>query len=168
MAAVRGLGQLPDDALVLLIGPSGAGKSAWAASHCEPGTVLSSDALRELVAGDAADQSASADAFKVLHVVARARARRGLFTVVDATNLTVSARRSLLRLAARAGRPAVAVVFEVSLERCLAQNAKRPDRRVPDEVIRKHHREMAAALERLSGEGYAAIEVLQDADIETD
>ena len=32
--------------------------------------VLSSDAFRELVAGDAADQSATADAFKVLHAVA--------------------------------------------------------------------------------------------------
>ena len=160
--------QLPDDALVLLIGPSGAGKSAWAASHCEPGTVLSSDALRELVAGDAADQSASADAFKVLHVVARARARRGLFTVVDATNLTVSARRSLLRLAARAGRPAVAVVFEVSLERCLAQNGARPDRQVPDDVVRKHHARLRDAVDRIPEEGFAAIRTLRDADLPAD
>lgn len=159
---------LPADALALLIGPSGSGKSTWAARQFQPDAVLSSDAFRALVAGNAADQAATADAFKVLHVVARARTRRGLLTVIDATNLTQAARRSLLRLGSRASRPVVAIAFDISIERCLAQNARRPDRHVPDEVIRKHHREMAAALERLPGEGYAAIEVLQDADIETD
>jgi protein phosphatase len=159
---------LPDGALVLLVGPSGSGKSTWAAQRFEPGEVLSSDAFRAMVAGDAADQAATAEAFKVLHTVARARTRRGLLTVIDATNLTQAARRSLLRLGSRASRPVVAVVFDISMERCLAQNGERLDRRVPDEVIRSHHRQMAAALGRLPAEGYAAIEVLQDADIETD
>ena len=100
-----------------------------------------------------------------LHSVAKARLRRGLRTVVDATNLTERARRSLLRLAESAGRPAVAVAFDVSLERCLTQNAARPDRRVPEEVVRRHHREMTAALRRLPQEGYAAVHVLTDAEI---
>jgi len=156
---------LPADALVLLVGPSGSGKSTWAARQLQPEQVLSSDACRHVVAGDAADQSATADAFKVLHVIARARLRRGLLTVVDATNLTQRARRSLLRLASSAGRPAVAVVFDLSLERCLAQNAARPDRRVPDGVVRRHHREMRSALAQLPSEGYAEIHVLRDADI---
>ena len=44
----------------------------------------------------------------------------------------------------RAGRPVVAVVFDVPLERCLAQNAARPERQVPDAVVRRHHRELSA------------------------
>jgi protein phosphatase len=156
------------DAVVLLVGPSGSGKSTWAALHFEPEQVLSSDHYRALVAGDAADQVATADAFKVLHVIARARSRRGLLSVIDATNLTKSARRSLLRLAARSRRPAVAVVFDVSLERCLRQNASRPGRRVPESVVRRHHDQMRAALESLSDEGFARIYLLHDADMGSD
>ena len=158
--------QLPGDALILLVGPSSSGKSTWAMTRFAPAEILSSDAFRELVAGDAADQAATADAFKVLHQVAKARLRRGLRSVVDATNLTERARRSLLRLAAAAGRPAVAIVFDVPLKRCLAQNAARPDRRVPEEVVRRHHREMAAALGRLPAEGYAAIHIVRDEAME--
>jgi predicted kinase len=152
---------LPDDALVVLVGPAGSGKSTWAAARFEPHAILSSDGFRALVAGDAADQSATADAFTVLHAVARARLRRGLLTVVDATNLTESARRALLRLGSAAARPVVAVAFDVSLERCLAQNAARMARRVPADVVRRHHAQMQQALARLSGEGFARVHVLE-------
>jgi len=151
---------LPADALVALVGPSGSGKSTWAAARFGSDAILSSDAFRMQVAGDAADQAATADAFKVLHSVARARLRRGLLTVIDATNLTEGARRSLLRLAGKAGRPVVAVVFDVSLERCLAQNAMRPGRKVPEAVVRRHERELRRTLERLPDEGYAAIHIV--------
>lgn len=114
--------RLPSAALVLLVGPAGCGKSTWAARRFAVGTILSSDAFRELVGGDAADQRATADAFRALHGVARARLRRALTTVVDATNLTEGARRSLRRLAQDDDRPVVAIAFDVSLERCLAQN----------------------------------------------
>ena len=153
---------LPADAMVLLVGPAGSGKSTWAAAHFSQEAVLSSDAFRVQVAGDAADQSATADAFKILHAVARARLRRGLLTVVDATNLTEGARRSLLRLAGKAGRPVIAVAFDVPLERCLAQNATRPERRVPDDVVRRHHRQLERALDQWPGEGYRAIHVISD------
>ena len=156
---------LPVDALVLLVGPSGSGKSTWAATRFRSDVILSSDAFRQLVAGDAADQAATPDAFTVLHTVARARLRRGLPTVVDATNLTERARHGLLRLAGKEGRPVVAIVFDLSLERCLTQNAARPGRRVPTEVVRRHRRELTAALARLPEEGYAALHVLHDEDL---
>lgn len=155
------------DALVLLVGPAGSGKSTWAAQRFASDEVLSSDAYRALVAGDAADQAATGDAFRVLHAVAAARLRRGLRCVVDATNLTAGARRSLLRLAARAGRPRVAVVFDVSLERCLAQNDGRAGRRVPEDVVRRQHRASRLALTRLPGEGFDDILVLGDPDLPT-
>jgi protein phosphatase len=158
---------LPTDALVLLVGPSGSGKSTWASAHFVREAILSSDAFRAMVAGDATDQSATADAFKVLHAVARARLRRGLLTVVDATNLTDGARRSLLRLARPWSRPVVAVVFDLSLERCLAQNHARPDRRVPDEVVRRHHAQLRGLDAKLPAEGYASIHVLADGDMAT-
>jgi protein phosphatase len=157
---------LPDDALVLLVGPSGAGKSTWATSRFKTAQVLSSDTFRYWVAGDATDQSANADAFKVLHTVARARLRRGLLTVVDATNLTRRARRSLLTLADRERRPTVAIAFDVTLERCLAQNAARTERHVPEDVVARHVREMAIALEQLPAEGYADVHIVRDAEMD--
>ena len=42
--------RLPPDALVLLVGISGSGKSTFAARHFRPSQVLSSDALRAMVA----------------------------------------------------------------------------------------------------------------------
>ncbi|HET8968257.1 MAG TPA: AAA family ATPase, partial [Gaiellaceae bacterium] len=118
-----------------------------------------SDAFRELVAGDASDQAATADAFRVLHAVARARLRRGLRCVIDATNLTRSGRRSLLAIASRAGRPAFAVVFDVPLAIGLVRNDGR-QRRVPEDVVRRHHAELALERAQLPGEGYAAILVV--------
>jgi protein phosphatase len=151
---------IPTDALVLLVGPAGSGKSTWASARFVPGEILASDAFRELVAGDAADQGATAEAFRVLHAVARARLRRGLRCVIDATNLTRSGRRGLLAIASRAGRPAIAVVFDVPLAVGLVRNDGRLERRVPEDVVRRHHEELVIAQAQLPTEGYAAILVV--------
>lgn len=155
----------PEDALVLLIGPAGVGKSTWAREHVPADAIISSDAIRVLVSGTAEDQSANADTFRVLHAIVRARLKRGLLTVVDATNVTDGARRSLRNLAERAGRPVVAVVFDLSLEENLARNAGRTERRVPDDVVRKHHAQLTAAVPRLAEEGYSAIETISGEEI---
>jgi protein phosphatase len=167
-ALPRAAGQalaVPPDALVLLIGASGSGKSTWAAAHFDAGDVLSSDGFRMMVAGDASDQSATADAFRALHLVARARLRRGLLTVVDATSVTAAARGTLRGMATAFGRPVAAVVFDVTLERCLRQNAARPGRRVPDDVVRRQHAQLQAAMPALPREGYAEIRVVGDAEM---
>jgi predicted kinase len=83
---------VPELSLVALVGISGSGKSTFAAKHFAPTQVLSSDYFRGLVADDENDQSASADAFDVLHYVAGKRLAAGRLTVVDATNLQPHAR----------------------------------------------------------------------------
>lgn len=147
---------IPGDALVLLVGPAGSGKSTWAAEHFSVTQVVSSDACRAMVCDDPTDQAATPDAFRVLHAITSARVRRGLLTVVDATNLLPSARRPLLRLAARWERPCVAVVFRVPLDELLRRNAGRPHP-VPDDVVRRHAALLPAALASLPEEGYLAI-----------
>lgn len=149
--------QTPPGVLVLLVGPAGAGKSTYAARRYRPTEILSSDVFRALVADDPADQDANADAFRLLHAAARARLRRGLTTVVDATNLTDGARRPLLALAGQFGRPVVAIVFDGPVERALAQNAGRPERVVPDAVVRLHHAQLPAAVTALRRSGVSTM-----------
>ena len=149
--------EIAPDALVLLIGPAGSGKSTWGAARFASSELLSSDAFRFMVAGDATDQEATPDAFRVLHAVARARLRRGLRCVIDATNISRGGRRGSLALAARFGRPAVAIVFDVPLAVTLARNEARLERRVPADVVRRHHGEMPLVRAQLAGEGYARI-----------
>ena len=86
---------VPELSLVLLVGPSGSGKSSFARKHFLPTEVVSSDLCRALVSDDENDQSATADAFDVLHTLVRKRLARGKLVVVDATNVQPESRRSL-------------------------------------------------------------------------
>ncbi len=153
---------VPGDALVLLIGVAGSGKSTLAARHFEPAEILSSDAYREAVSGDPTDQSATDEAFARLHAELDRRLAAGRLTVVDATNVQAWARRSLLAVAARHGRPVVAIVLALPLEVSLARNAGREHRRVPAGAVRRQDRNLRASLRQLDGEGYATVAVLSD------
>ena len=145
---------LAADAMLVLIGPSGAGKSTFAARHFAPTEVLSSDALRGMVADDPNDQSATDAAFELLHTALRLRLARGRLTVVDATNVEPWARERLVAEARRQRRPAVAIVFDLPLAVCLERNAGRADRRIPPAAIRRQHARMRASVEGLAGEGF--------------
>src|SRR5436190_1050164 len=110
---------LPPDAMVVIVGIAGSGKSTFAGARFALTEILSSDAFRAMVADDEADQSASVDAFAMLHAALRFRLRRGRLSVVDATNVEEWSRRELLDIAARERRPAVAIVLDLSMEVCL-------------------------------------------------
>ena len=155
--------------LVVLIGAAGAGKSTFAAATFEPAEVLSSDALREAVAGDPTDQRATRVAFSILHREVRRRLAAGRLVVVDATNVERHARLSLVRVARAAGRPAAAIVLAPDAATVHARNALRPGRVVPPDVVDRH----LAALAQLGGdpaaivatlrlEGFAAVHVVDD------
>lgn len=151
--------ELPDPALVLLVGPAGSGKSTFAARHFAPDEIVSSDELRGLIGRDEADQSVSRAAFAVLHRIVERRLAAGRLTVVDATNVTRAARRALLRRAAAAGIPAVAIVFDLPRSVVFEQNARRPGRVVEPRVVERQWRTLAAALARnaLDEEGFVAV-----------
>jgi predicted kinase len=90
---------IPELSLVVLIGPSGCGKSSFGRQHFLPTEVVSSDACRGLVSDNENDQSATNDAFDLLHAIVRKRLGRGKLTVIDATNVQPEARKSLVELA---------------------------------------------------------------------
>jgi predicted kinase len=156
---------VPTRGLVVLIGASGAGKTTFARRHFATTEILSSDAFRAMVGDDERDQSATAPAFDLLYRVLAHRLRRGRLSVVDATNTSAAERRSLLRHAAIARRPAVGIVLDPGDEVCLRRNAARDGRIVDPEVVRRQMAAVRRALAdptRLLGEGFAAVHVLDD------
>lgn len=154
----------PPDALVLLIGVAGSGKSTFAARHFRPTQILSSDALRATIADDPASQSATDDAFDLLHRILAMRLRRGRLTVVDATNVEEWARRELIAIAGRHRRPAVAIVLDLPFDAILERNAQRPDGPRPRAALTRQARWLRDSLPSLSDEGFDAVHLLGSED----
>lgn len=154
--------EVPADAMVVLVGVAGSGKSTLAARHFAPAEILSSDAFRAIVSGDEADQSASEEAFALLHRALDERLAGGLLSVVDATNVEGWARRQLLAIAGRHGRPAVAVVLDLPLPLCIERASLSRARRVPPAAIRRQHKHLRRSLPQLASEGYASIVTVSD------
>nr|WP_168512036.1 polynucleotide kinase-phosphatase [Streptomyces sp. S1D4-11]QIY98820.1 polynucleotide kinase-phosphatase [Streptomyces sp. S1D4-11] len=157
-----------DLSLVVLIGASGSGKSTFAHRHFKPTEVISSDFCRGLVADDENDQSASGDAFDVLHYIAGKRLAY-VRTVVDATNVQQESRRQLIELAKKHDVLPIAIVLDVPEEVCAERNASRTDRAdMPRRVIQRHIRELRRSLRHLEREGFRKVHVLRGvAEIES-
>ncbi|MGW3913413.1 polynucleotide kinase-phosphatase [Streptomyces sp. NPDC005070] len=151
-----------DLSLVVLIGASGSGKSTFARRHFKPTEVISSDFCRGLVADDENDQSASGDAFDVLHYIAGKRLAAGRRTVVDATSVQQESRRQLIELARKYDVLPIAIVLDVPEEVCAERNAARTDRaEMPRRVIQRHIRELRRSLRSLEREGFRKVHVLR-------
>lgn len=151
-----------DLSLVVLIGASGSGKSTFARKHFAPTEIVSSDFCRGLVADDENDQSASRDAFDVLHYIVGKRLAAGRLTVVDATSVQSESRKQLVQLARSHDVLPIAIVLDLPEEVCAARNAARPDRAgMPRHVIQRHRRELRRSLRGLEREGFRKVHVLR-------
>lgn len=163
-AAERQQVTVPAVGLVVLVGVSGSGKSTFARAHFKATEVVSSDFCRGLVADDENDQSATPDAFDVLHYIVGTRLRRGLLTVVDATNVQQPARASLIKLAKSHDVLVDAIVIDVPESVAIERNKQRPDRDFGNHVVSRQHRDLKRSLRRLTKEGFRRVHVLTGAD----
>ena len=154
---------IPELSLVVLVGVTGSGKSTFARAHFKPTEVISSDFCRGLVADDENDQSATPDAFDVLHYIAGKRLAAGRLTVVDATNVQPDARAPLVALAREHDVLPVAIVLDLPAEVCEARNAARPDRDFGAHVIRRQHAALRKSVRNLQREGFRTVHVLRSA-----
>jgi polynucleotide kinase-phosphatase len=152
---------VPSMGLVVLVGVSGSGKSTFARTHFKPTEVVSSDFCRGLVSDDQNDQSATHDAFDVLHYIAGTRLRRGLLTVVDATNVQQEARASLMKLARNHDVLVDAIVLDVPEALAVERNKHRSDRDFGSHVVARQHRDLKRSLGHLKREGFRRVHVLR-------
>ena len=152
---------LPELSLVALVGPSSCGKSTFAARHFRPTEVLSSDECRGLVSDDVLDQSATVDAFEVLHLIAAKRLARGRLTVIDATNVQPRARQPIVELARRFHVPPIAIVFALPEAVCQERNRLRTDRSLTPPVIHHQVDDLRRSIRKLQEEGFRHVFVLR-------
>jgi polynucleotide kinase-phosphatase len=154
-----------DLSLVVLVGATGSGKSTFAHRHFKPTEVISSDFCRGLVADDENDQSASGDAFDVLHYIVGKRLAAGRLTVVDATSVQAESRRQLVQLARQHDVLPIAIVLDMPEDVCAQRNAGRPDRAgMPRHVIARHRRELRRSLRGLEREGFRKVHILRSVE----
>ena len=152
--------KIPEFCLVVLVGVTGSGKSTFASRHFLPTEVLSSDFCRGLVSDDENDQSATNDAFDVLNFITGKRLDGGRLTVVDATNVQVEARRSLITLAKEHYALAVAIVLDVPEAVCVARNEQRADRQFGPHVLINQRMQLRRSMRSLRREGFHRVFVL--------
>jgi predicted kinase len=139
--------------IVLLVGLPGSGKSTYAAALNVP--VLSSDAIRLLLADDERDQTIHTRVFATLRylLIQRLEIHRPI-TYIDATHLTRAERSPYLQIAREHKAEIDAVFFRVPLDVCLERNRNRA-RQVPEDILAA----MAGKLEPPSyDEGFNNIE----------
>jgi protein phosphatase len=157
---------IPNLAMVVLVGASGCGKSTFARRHFKPTEVLSSDFFRGMVSDDESDQTATDDAFTVLHFVARTRLRAGRLTVIDATNTQSAARKPLVAIARETHVIPVAIVLDVPERTCQGRNRTRTDRQVPPHAIANQVQQLRRSLRELRREGFRHVHVLREDEVD--
>src|SRR5437762_7173788 len=159
---------IPELSLVVMIGVSGSGKSTFARKHFKPTEILSSDFGRALVSDDENSQSATKDAFEVLHFIARKRLAAGKLTVIDATNVQPESRKPLVEIAREFHCLPVAIVLDVPERVAHDRNKSRSERDFGPHVIRQQAQQLHRSLRGLEREGFRHVHVLKSpADIDT-
>ena len=151
--------KIPELSFIALIGVSGSGKSTFAQRHFLTSEVISSDACRRLVSNDENNQKATNDAFDVLHYIAAKRLKRGLLTVIDATNVQPDARKPLLWLAREYHGISVAIVLNLPEELCQERNISRTDRHLARSIIHNQATQLERSIMRLKQEGFRHIHI---------
>ncbi len=122
--------------LIVMCGIPGAGKSTYVEKLREEGfEVICPDDIRAELTGDPSDQSQNAKVFEIAYSRLENATEKGFDVVFDATNVSVKARKEVLKHC-NTGYTRIAVAVCTSLDEALRRNCKR-ERKVPEEVIRR-------------------------------
>ena len=152
---------VPEFSMVLMVGPTSSGKSTFARKHFLNTEIVASDDCRATVSDDPNNQSASTDAFDLLHFITRTRLRNRRLTVVDATNLQSKHRNTLRDIARENDCPTVAIIMATDLKTCIARSKARQDRHAEERLVRNQHKLMRQSTRQLPKERFRRVHVLE-------
>lgn len=155
---------IPSRTLLVLCGPAGCGKSTFARQRFLPTEIVSSDVCRAMIVDDETNQSVNRGTFNLFHYIIDKRLSFGRFTTGDSTALLPFARQQQQDLARRYNYNACLLIFNVSLETCLARDRLRA-RSVGERVVQFHIGLLQQALIDAPGEGWDMLFVLSEDEV---
>jgi protein phosphatase len=162
---------LPQRTLIVLCGPAGAGKSTFArkfvelhrAQGCKPTSIVSSDYCRAMICDDETNQQVNRDTFDLFYYIVRKRLFLGRLTIADSTALQANARQTLIEMARRYQYHSCLLVFNMSLQTCLAHDQHQTrGRTVGEKVISYHLQILQQALQEIPQEGWDQVHILDE------
>lgn len=156
--------KLPELSLVLLAGATSSGKSTFARQHFLPTEVISSDICRAWVSDNENNLDATSDAFDVLRYLVAKRLKRGKLTVVDATNVRVEDRQSLIQLARDYHCLPVVIALHLPEKILKERHQKREDRNFGLHVIHAQYQALKQSVRHFKKEGFRQIYILKTID----
>ena len=131
--------------LIVMVGIAGSGKSTLAERFVKlfsNYTIVSSDAIRQELYGDASIQKDPVKVFEIAHSQLDRRISLGQNVIFDATNLNAKFRKEVLDIANKYPNVRkIACVVTTPVETCIKRQEKRA-RKVPNGVIRRQSLQM--------------------------
>ena len=162
---------IPRQTLIVLCGPAGSGKSTFAhrfverhyAQGCRATTIVSSDYCRALICDDVTNQQMNRDTFDLFYYIIQKRMFQHSLTIADSTALIPEARHRVVERARRQRFTTCLVIFNMSLQTCIARDREATRGRVVgQQVITHHFKQLQRALQAIPHEGWDQIYVLDD------
>lgn len=122
--------------LILLVSPPGGGKNFLLPEIEEKynAITLSADDLREIVTGNAGDQTRNSFVFSTLHLIVESLLKDGHTVLLNNTNYNKKNRKSFISIARKLKKKVLAIHIVAPIEVCKARNLRRT-RVLPESVI---------------------------------
>lgn len=147
-------------ALYILTGVPGCGKSTYCNKELKDKMIVSSDAIREEFFGTRQNFSNEKKVWGTLKYRLHKALEAGKDVVLDATNTTIYARKSYIKMAEQYGTKCISIYFDVDKSVALSRNANRPKEHfVPEEVIENFYKKLQAPT---LNEGFDEVIVVRD------
>lgn len=165
---------LPWRSLIALCGPAGAGKSTFSGTVAQYNrlattSIVSSDSCRLMLCDELGSLTREQwaklqpNTFQLFLTIIGMRLAVGHPTLADGVNLHRELRTGLLDHAQVHGYHSLLIVFDMTVETCLAQNSQRPeDRRLPEQQIRAQRQGLDSLLPQFIDEGWDQVVVLNE------
>jgi protein phosphatase len=133
------------------------------AQGCRATTIVSSDYCRALICDDITNQQLNRDTFDLFYYIIQKRMFQHSLTIADSTALIPEARQRLVSMAQRQRFATCLIVFNMSLQTCIAHDREATRGRVVGEQVIAHHmKQLERALRDIPHEGWNQIYVLDD------